>query len=193
MRKLVYYIATSIDGYIAGPAGQTGYHPLGDDLLAFIVTEYPETLPTHYRAQLGVDAPNKRFDTVLMGRATYQVGLDVDIKSPYQHLRQYVLSRSLDAADYPDVALVGGDPLGLVRRLKRESGLDIWLCGGGQLAGQLLSEIDELVLKQYPVVAGAGISLFTGEFQPRGFDLTGTTRFENGTLLLRYTPLPHAR
>jgi dihydrofolate reductase len=190
MRKLVYYIGSTIDGYIAGPAGEYGFYPLGDDVLAFIRTEYPETLPTHVRAQLGIDAPNKRFDTVVMGRGTYQIGLDVGITSPYQHLRQYVVSGSLRGSECAGVTLVAADPVGLVRRLKQESGLDIWLCGGGQLAGQLLPEIDEVVLKQYPCVAGAGIPLFTGEFRPRGFDLADTTRFENGTLVLRYTPLP---
>ena len=189
MRKLVYYVASSIDGYIAGPGGETGFYPLGEDVLAFIATEYPETLPTHFRRQRGIDAPNKRFDTVLMGRGTYQPGLDVGITSPYQHLRQYVVSRSLRGSDHAGVTRVEDDPVALVRRLKQESGLDVWLCGGGQLAGQLLPEIDELVLKQYPVLAGAGIPLFTGEFQPRGFDLAETTRFDNGTLVLRYTPL----
>ncbi len=190
MRKLVYYVASSIDGYIAGPGGETEFYPLGDDVLAFIRTEYPETLPTHLRAQLGIDVPNKRFDTVLMGRGTYQVGLDAGITCPYRHLRQYVVSRSLRGSDAAGVTLVSDDPIGLVRRLKQESGLDVWLCGGGQLAGQLLPEIDELVLKQYPVLAGAGIPLFTGGFRPRGFDLAETTRFDNGTLVLRYTPLP---
>jgi len=191
MRKLVYYIGSTIDGYIAGPAAETDFFPLREDLLGFLASEYPETLPTHFRVQRGIDAlHNKRFDTVVMGRGTYQPGLDVGITSPYQHLRQYVVSRSLQGPDYADVTLVAGDPVGLVRRLKQESGLDVWLCGGGQLAGQLLPEIDELVLKQYPVVAGAGIPLFTGEFRPRGFDLTDSTRFANGTLVLRYTPLP---
>jgi dihydrofolate reductase len=190
MRKLVYYVASSIDGYIAGPAGETEFYPLGEDVLAFIGSEYPETLPTHYRSQRGIDAPNKRFDTVLMGRGTYQPGLDFGVTSPYQHLRQYVVSRSLRGSDCAGVTLVQDDPVGLVRRLKQESGLDVWLCGGAQLAGQLLAEIDELVLKQYPVLAGAGIPLFAGEFRPRRFDLADSTRFDNGSLVLRYTPLP---
>jgi dihydrofolate reductase len=103
---------------------------------------------------------------------------------------QSVLENMGSRSDDPGVTLVAGDPVGLVRRLKREPGLDIWLCGGGHLAGQLLPELDELVLKQYPVIAGAGIPLFAGEFRPRGFDLADTTRFANGSLVLRYTPLP---
>ena len=190
MRKLVYYVASSIDGYIAGPGGETEFYPLGEDVMTFIGTEYPETLPTHLRGPLGIDGPNKRFDAVVMGRGTYRPALDIGLTSPYPHLRQYVVSRSLRGPECAGVTLVHDDPVGLVRRLKQESGLDVWLCGGGQLAGQLLPEIDELVLKQYPVLAGAGVPLFVGEFQPRGFDLAETTRFDNGTLVLRYTPLP---
>ena len=193
MRKLVYYVGSTIDGYIAGPAGQHDFYPLGEDTLAFIGTEYPETLPTHVRAQLGIDAPNKRFDTLIMGRGTYQPALDVGIASPYRHLRQYVVSRSLQAADDADVTVVADDPIGRVRRLKQESGLDIWLCGGGQLAAQLLPEIDELVLKQYPVVAGAGIPMFDGEFRVHALALAETRRFDNGTLVLRYTQDPMSR
>ncbi|MFC5833008.1 dihydrofolate reductase family protein [Nonomuraea insulae] len=187
MRKLVYYVATSIDGYIAGPNGEFDFYPMADDMTAQLNAEYPETVPTHIRAQVGLDVPNKRFDTVLMGRSSYEPGLAVGATSPYAHLRQYVISTTIKSIDDPAVELVAGDPLGLVRRLKQEDGLDIYLCGGGNLAAQLLPEIDELVIKCYPVVAGAGIPAFHGVFAPTVFALTGTRTFSNGTVVMTYS------
>ncbi|MEU7741505.1 dihydrofolate reductase family protein [Nonomuraea sp. NPDC049158] len=187
MRKLTYYVATSIDGYIAGPNGEFDFYPLSDDLAAYANEEFPETVPTHIRKQIGFEAPNKSFDTVLMGRGAYQPGLDVGVTSPYAHLRQYVISTTTPEIADPAVELVSSDPLALVRRLKAEDdGLGIWLCGGGQLAGTLLPEIDELIVKAYPVVAGSGIPAFHGEFRPTLFNLTATRTFDNGTVLMRY-------
>ncbi|MGW2152001.1 dihydrofolate reductase family protein [Nonomuraea sp. NPDC001699] len=187
MRKLVYYVGVSIDGYIAGPGHEVDFYPVSDALMGYINGEVPETVPTHIRAQIGLDAPNQRFDTLLMGRGTYQPALDAGITSPYAHLRQYVVSSTIGKIDDPAVELVESDPLALVRRLKQEDGLDIWLCGGGKLAAALLPEIDELIIKSYPVVAGAGVSAFDGAFRPTTFTLTGTRPFEGGVVLMTYT------
>ncbi|ARQ69638.1 dihydrofolate reductase family protein [Streptomyces marincola] len=190
MRKLVYYIAVTLDGRIAGPGGEYDFFPLGDEEQAAGYAErmnarYPEFLPTAGREMFGLaGVPNRRCDTVVMGRGTYLPALDAGVTSPYAHLRQYVVSRTLDAGTDPDVTVVPSDPLGLVRRLKQEDGgLDIWLCGGGRLAGELLPEIDELIIKSYPVVAGAGPSVFDGAFDPTLFTPTARETFDNGVLV----------
>ncbi|TMR18693.1 dihydrofolate reductase [Nonomuraea turkmeniaca] len=187
MRKLVYYVGTSIDGYIAGPNGEFDFYPPADDMAAHLNNEYPETIPAHIRAHVGIDAPNRRFDTVIMGRGSYEPGLAVGVTSPYAHLRQYVISTTIKSVDDPAVELVHEDPLGLVRRLKQEDGLDIYLCGGGNLAAQLLPEIDEMIVKCHPVVAGAGVSAFDGEFRPTVFTLTGTRTYNNGAVVMHYS------
>ncbi|MGR6914298.1 hypothetical protein ACU635_08595 [[Actinomadura] parvosata] len=58
--------------------------------------------------------------------------------------------------------------------------MDIYLCGGGKLAASLLPEIDEIILKSYPVVAGAGIPMFAGHFRPPLFTPTRRESFDNG-------------
>ena len=145
------------------------------------MAEYPETMPTQARGPLGLgEVPNKQFDTVLMGRRTYEPALALGVTSPYAHLRQYVFSRSLTSTD-PDVEMVAGDPAGLVRDLKGQDGAGIWLCGGGQLASQLLHEIDELVIKRNPIVLGSGVPLFDGPFEP-----VSSRRFDTGVVMATY-------
>ncbi|MFI6899866.1 dihydrofolate reductase family protein [Nonomuraea sp. NPDC050394] len=189
MRKLVYYVGVSIDGYIAGPANQWDFYPLSDQMSAWINARYPETLPTHVRAHVGLEgAPNQRFDTLVMGRGTYDPALEINVTSPYAHLRQYVVSTTLGKIDDPTVDLVTEDPIGLVRRLKAEdTGMDVWLAGGGKIAASVLPEIDELIIKSYPVVAGDGVPAFSGGFDPTLFTPTQRESFDNGAQVTWYT------
>ncbi|WFR71466.1 dihydrofolate reductase family protein [Prescottella defluvii] len=181
MRKLVYYVAVTLDGYIAGPGGEIDFHPLSDTMATWINERYPETVPTHMREQAGLEnTPNRAFDTLIMGRGTYEPALAIDVTSPYAHLRQLVVSTTLGTSPDPAVELVSDDPVAAVRKLKQEDGLDIWLAGGGRLAGTLLPEIDGLIVKSYPVVAGAGIPAFEGPFRPTAFTRTDSISFDNG-------------
>lgn len=186
MRKLTYYVGVTLDGFIAAPDGSHDFFPVGPDLLQWIVAEYADTLPTHLREKLGADGPTTRFDTVVMGRATYQPALAAGITSPYAHLRQYVVSRSLRESPDPAVQLIAGDPVAKVRALKQEPGKGIYLAGGGKLAGELLAEIDELVMKLYPIAAGAGIPAFTSSFSPTAFALRSSRPLESGVVVLTY-------
>ncbi|MFI1253440.1 dihydrofolate reductase family protein [Streptomyces netropsis] len=95
-------------------------------------------------------------------------------------------SKSLTESPDPDVTVFSGDPVELVRELKGQEGKGIYLCGGGNLAGQLRPEIDELVVKIYPFVAGDGIRLFSGEFSPERDELAESRTFKNGTVMVRY-------
>lgn len=191
MHKLVYYIGASLDGRIAGPGGEVDFYPVGQGeeaaaYMDWVNERYPETVPTQFRSQVGLeDAPNKRFDTVVMGLNTYRVVLDQGVGSPYGHLRQYVVSNSCDRVEEPTVTLVS-DALTFVQDLKREDGMDIWLCGGGRLAGSLLPEIDELIIKRYPVIAGAGPALADGDFRPTAFTTMDSRSFPNGVSITWY-------
>ncbi|WP_405016017.1 dihydrofolate reductase family protein [Kitasatospora sp. NBC_00070] len=190
MRQLTYYVGSTLDGFIAGPDGQFDFFPFEGDLAAALVAEFPETIPAHGRGPLGLDGvANRRFDTVLMGRASYEPGLAAGVTSPYPHLRQYVFSRSLAQLD-PAVQIVAGDPVAFVRDLKRQDGAGIWLCGGADLAGQLLGEIDELIVKRYPVVIGSGVPLFRAPFLPTRLTLTDSRVFNTGATITTYANTP---
>jgi dihydrofolate reductase len=186
-RNLTYYIGTSLDGFIAGPADEVEPLMVFADVLEAIKEEWPETLPSFARQSFGIDdAPNRHWDTLVMGRRTYDPGLQMGITSPYNHMEQYVFSGSLDAETDKDVNFVDTDPLELVRELKAREGKGIWLCGGANLAGALMSEIDEIIVKRYPVLFGTGIPMFAGTYEPVPFTLTETRTFDSGAAIQTY-------
>ncbi|MFJ9028032.1 dihydrofolate reductase family protein [Streptomyces sp. NPDC102274] len=194
MRKLTYYIAVSIDGFIGDPSGDgTAFLSFVDEeFLAFMKAEYPEALPTHGRRPLGIDdLENRRFDTIIQGRASYDLVLKGGITSPYAHLRQYVVSRSIKESPDPAVEIVSGDVVAKVRELKaEEGGFGIYLCGGADLAGQLVDEIDELIIKTYPLVLGSGMPMFAADFALAEFALESVRTFGNGVLVRKYDRKP---
>ncbi|MFI0930301.1 dihydrofolate reductase family protein [Streptomyces sp. NPDC021019] len=190
MRRLTYFIACSIDGFIGDASGDgSAMMPfVREEFLGFLKSEYPETVPVQGRNALGFpDAENQRFDTVVQGRRSYQLALDAGITSPYGHLREIVASRTLTESPHPNVELIAEDPVARIRELKAEDrGLGIWLCGGSRLAGELLDEIDELVIKAYPVVYGVGMPMFGSGLGTIEFSLEGVRTFENGSLVRTY-------
>ncbi|MFC9438399.1 dihydrofolate reductase family protein [Nocardia sp. NPDC057030] len=190
MRKLTYYVASTIDGYIATEEGSVDFFPVGGDHGPAITAQYPETLPTKVRESMGIDKRNRYFDTVLMGRKTHDFGVRTGTSSPYAHLKQYVVSTTLPENPDPDVELIASDPLAKVRELKRDNGLGIWLCGGGELAQELLPEIDQIFLKLYPVLLGRGRSLFgSGPRLPDAakFRVITSRVFEDGVAFMKYS------
>ncbi|MFJ5730867.1 dihydrofolate reductase family protein [Streptomyces paradoxus] len=194
MRRLVYYVATTLDGFIAGPdgadpTGPNGFWPIQEDYIHHLVAEYPETLPVQARQALSLTAEGTRFDTVLEGRRSYEIGLAAGIPDAYPHLRHLVFSRTMTESPAPAVELVAGDPVETVRELKQQDGKDIWLLGGAELAGALYAEIDTLILKVGPLTIGDGIPLFSRKaaFDPRTWTLTEHTALKSGAVVLTYT------
>ena len=190
LRKLTYFVACSIDGFIGAPDGDASsmFAFLDEEFLGYLAAQWPDTIPVQGREQLGLKgAENLHFDTVVQGRASYQLALDAGVTSPYGHLREYVASRSLGASPDPNVTVIEEDLVGRIRELKAEEGeLGIWLCGGSQVAGELLDEIDELVIKTYPQVYGAGMPMFGTGFAVTDFTLEDVRTFGNGVVVRTY-------
>lgn len=145
MRKLKYYVACTLDGFIAHLDGSFDGFCWDNE----VVDDFIEDL--------------KQFGTVLMGRKTYEVGLNEGKTSPYPEMRQILFSTSMTAQPDPAVELITENSVEVVRSLKVESESDIWLCGGSLLASSLMAEnlIDEVIVKLNPIIFGSGIPLFT--------------------------------
>ena len=173
MRKLVYYVATSLDGYISGP----------NDAIDKFVGEGP--LVEHYLRDL------QDFDTVIMGRKTYEFGYQYGLQPgqpAYPHMKHYIFSDSL-VLDNPhsQVQVVGHDAA-RVEQLKAEDGTDIYLCGGGIFAGWLLELglIDELKIKLNPIVLGDGTPLFGPSKASLRLKQLASQEFDGGVSLRTY-------
>lgn len=194
MRKLTYFVAVSIDGFIGDRSGdaESFMRFVDEEFLEFLKTEYPETISVEGRRVLGLgELENKRFDTVLQGRGSYHLALDNDITSPYGHLREYVASSTIGKSPDPNVEIISGDVVAKVRELKQEdSEFGIWLCGGAKIAWALRDEVDELVLKTYPVLLGAGMPMFDGGAEGESviseFALDASRVFGNGVVVRTY-------
>jgi dihydrofolate reductase len=186
MRELIYYVAATLDGFIAETDGSFDKFPWDPAYGADLAATFPETLPTH--ARQGAEIDPQLFEIVLMGRNTYEVGAKEGFTNPYAPLRQYVFSRSMEASPDANVTLVSDDAVAAVRELKQESGKAIWLCGGGELAGTLFKAdlIDRLIVKLNPVIFGTGIPLFASIAKHAALDLTDHKVYPSGHVVLHY-------
>ena len=140
-RRLRYQVASSLDGFIAGPNGEYDW----------IVMD----------PSIDFAALYKGFDTVVMGRKTYEVVTAQGGHGAMPGLDVVVFSRSLSPASYKGVRIVNDDPGGVVKALKEKPGRDIWLFGGGSLFRSLLDAglVDSVEVAVMPVLLGAGIPL----------------------------------
>ncbi len=167
MRKLIYYVAVSLDGYIAEPDGSFAKFVWDDEVVKDFFDSY------------------NWFDTVIMGRKTYEVALNQDIVNPYPNLKTVVFSRTHKESPDQNVQILNGEVLETVDALKEQEGKPIWLCGGGELASQLYRAkmIDKLIIKLNPIILGAGIPLFSGEVKSANLVLSEIKEYDCGISL----------
>jgi dihydrofolate reductase len=170
MRRVRYRVAASLDGYIAGPDGE----------IDWILPE-----PTVDFAALYAG-----FDTVLLGRRTYELTLQPGAPPWPAGWRIYVFSRTLEPAAHPAVTVVGADAGATVAALRAEpgSGRDIWLFGGGRLSASLLAAqvVDQVEVAVMPVLLGRGIPLVAAEAPRTRLRLTRSDTYPSGIVGLQY-------
>lgn len=159
MRKVILYIAMSLDGYIADSAGGV---------------EWLERYGGAAGEDGGYEAFVKTVDTVIMGRNTYrQIVTELSPEAwVYEGLMCYVVTHG-PGGDRPGLCFADGSPCRLVRGLLAQEGGDIWICGGANVAGQLMEEdlIDVYDISVIPVLLGEGVPLFGGRRGPVGLEL----------------------
>lgn len=173
MAQLKYYVASSIDGFIAD------LHDRIDWLLQFGFEEFDE----HYQAFLsGVGA-------LVMGATTYEFVLreaTAGTEWPYAGIPTWVAThRALPVPDGADVTFFSGDIAQLDAELRDAAGdRDVWLVGGGALAAQFaaLGLVDELHLTYVPVLVGSGKPVLPVAEASRPLVLAGTKTFPSGAV-----------
>ena len=170
MRRLRYQVATSLDGYIAGPNGEFDWIVMDPDI--------------------DFAALCAQFDTAVMGRKTFEVTVQASGSGEMPGLDVVVFSRTLRQADFPTVSIVDSDPVERVRALKTTPGKDIWLFGGGELFRTLLEAglVDTVEPAVVPVLLGGGIPMLPPPVSRTTLSLTNHRLYpKTGVLLLEYT------
>jgi dihydrofolate reductase len=168
VRQLVYGVAASLDGFIAGPNGEVDWI-------------FPNS---------GIDfrAIYSRYDTLLMGRRTYEVAIKRNDMLKGTGMRVVVVSTTLGSAHPAEITVVNRDVANVIRALKSESGKDIWLMGGSKLFRSLLDMelVDAVEVCVFPVLLGAGTPLLH-EGHRASLQLHECKALASGVLMLSYS------
>jgi dihydrofolate reductase len=168
---LCYGVAASLDGFIAGPRGEHDW-----------IVQDPS---------IDFAAMFAQYDTLLMGRGTYEIAKG-QRNSPFSRGQKWiVVSRTLKPEEHPDITILSGDVAGAVAALKAQPGKDIWLFGGGVLFRAMLDAglVDSVEVRLNPVMLGSGIPLLP-EGQRRSLQLTESKAMPSGILMLKYSVVP---
>ena len=168
MRRVRYSVAMSLDGYVAGPKGESDW----------IVMD-PE---------IDFAALASSFDTMLLGRKTYEAARQLGGGPAMPGMQAYVLSSTLRQSDCPGVT-VSDNARDTVAKLRAAPGKDIWLFGGGSLFRSLLGMglVDTVEVGIIPVLLGGGIQLLPDPAERAKLKLTKYTVYaKTGTVALEY-------
>lgn len=174
MRRVRYRVAASLDGYIAGPNGEIDWivHDPSIDFSSLYAT----------------------FDTVLLGRRTYELTQQPGAPAWPPRWRIYVFSRTLNPAEHPAVTVVSSDCGATIASLRAEPGGDMWLFGGARLFASLLAAdlVDEVEVAVMPVLLGHGLPLAGAEAPMSRLTLIRSVTSPSGIVTLSYDVRPAA-
>jgi dihydrofolate reductase len=169
MRKLIFFMHISLDGFVAGPNGELSWVKLDDSLFDF------------------VGSMTAKADAALYGRVTYEMMQgywptagdkpnaskhDKEHSAWYNSVPKIVLSRSLNDSGLQQTTVISEEITHNINQLKNQEGANILIFGSPGASRSLLNEglIDEFWLFINPVILGKGMPLFT--------DITGTTQLK---------------
>jgi dihydrofolate reductase len=187
MGRIIISENVSLDGVIQDPAGDEGFRAGG---WVGLIKDSPEVGRLALEEALGADA-------LLLGRRSYEwfAGRWPSRTGPLadrlNSLPKYVVSSTLDHPDWNNSTVVGGSVVDAVARLKRQAERDIVVLASFHLLPTLIEHdlIDELRLKIFPVVLGAGDRLFGAIPHRKPMRLVGSQTIDGGIAFLTYQPV----
>lgn len=170
-RKVILYIATSLDGYISKP----------NDDLSFLSIVEQEGQDYGYADFV------KTVDAVIVGRKTYDKVISMGFEFPHADKDAYIITRT-PRPNIGNVKFYAGDLKSLVDRLKSESGKNIFCDGGAEIVNELLKSelIDEFIISVIPILVGNGTKLFKDSRPEQKLELVSVKSFDKGLTQLHY-------
>lgn len=176
-RKIIVYIATSADGFIAR----------GDGSVDWLDRPSP-------KGNYGMDAFYQSIDTILWGRKTYETAIGFQEKgmsgSAFDtRVKNYVFTRTLLQTLAPAGVEFVSEPIKrFATRLRKKKGKDIWMMGGAGIIASFLDEgeIDEFMIHVIPTFIGEGIPLVASGRRTVPLKLISSTKFSDGVVKLHY-------
>lgn len=171
MPKVVLFIATSLDGYIASSDGTVDW--------------------LFHDADYGYTDFMESVETLVMGRKTWEQAKTFE-EVPFAGKKIVVFSRTLSPSNDSRVHHVQGDVSDIVGSLRQDLQRDVLLVGGGELIRQFIAHrlIDEFRLFVHPIILGEGIPLFLHRTERTQLTFTGHQSFPSGLVELRYQLAP---
>ncbi len=194
MRKIITTTFITLDGVMQAPGGQeedtSGGFAYGGWQMSFPDDEKMNTIMSGFM--------NTPFE-LLLGKTTYNIfaaywphaTTDLEVANPFNSTKKYVVTHNAFDASWHNSACVTGDVVAQLKKLKEESGPDLWVHGSGNLIQTLLKHdlIDTMHLWVYPLTLGSGKRLFAEGTEPHNFKLVDSNIGTNGVIFATYEPV----
>lgn len=172
MKKIILYIAASLDQRIAEPDGGIEW-----------LSEFPfiEELNHGYKEFIA------SIDTIVMGGRSWRELSNMDAMGAYTDKAVYVVSHQ-NWGEKKNIKFITENVIETISELRNQEGKDIWLFGGGELVSMLLAAdlIDEMQITYIPVILGKGVPLFPKQPKESKWELSGSKQYVNGTIQVVY-------
>jgi dihydrofolate reductase len=183
MRKVIFFMFTSLDGFFEGPGRDISWHHVDEQFNEFAIEQLNSA------------------DTLLFGRVTYEMMAsywptsaaktdDPVVAAKMNDLPKIVFSKTLSTLDWQNTRLIKNNFLEEMLKLKQQPGKNLIIFGSSDLAVTFMENglIDEYRVMVNPVVLGAGKTLFKGINGRRDLKLLKTKLFDSGNVLFYYEP-----
>jgi dihydrofolate reductase len=183
MRKLIFFMLISLDGYYQEPNGEIDWHNVDEEFNEFAIDQLNSV------------------DTLLFGRVTYEgmasywptpqaIANDPIVAGKMNAMQKIVFSKSLEKVEWENTRLIKEQAPKEIAKLKEQPGKDLIIFGSSDLAVTLIpyGSIDEFRIMVNPVVLGDGKPLFKGIKDRIKLILIKTKVFRSGNVLLYYQP-----